>query len=240
MHPFTGVTWNANGLIMTNTHNRKNIIKDAIRLMIKHDWCVITDTHATDNTYLEAKHKAATRGYTSYWTHLSSRTGGVAIFIKDSFLKKFEDVKWDHVRKGRVGRLTLINDQNEKLCINGVYMPTGDDTEFNDTVEVMANHCNDKAHNIIIGDHNFIEHAEDRYIFRNNMGHTTPDTKLVVEWRTRMNARDQWVEWYPPAMTHVHTDWVTAGQKLLQYGHCRSRTLGNQRCGPYTIHSLRP
>ena len=82
--------WNSQAYFATRADTQEAKQSYFWRLMDKRDFGGITETHRTTGKILTAR---AHTGYRSFWSHGSNAQAGVALVVKDEFLKRFNPVR---------------------------------------------------------------------------------------------------------------------------------------------------
>lgn len=102
--------------------------------------------------------------YTSFWSHLSKRQGGVGIIVKNTFLVNFSGTPiWLEIVPGRIAMLTLSGPSGS-LNLVVCYLDATSSSSRGASVDALAPSMQPGAEslNIVFGDFNFVEHDEDR------------------------------------------------------------------------------
>ena len=95
---------------------------------------------------------------------LVKRKGGIALAVKDSFLKQFNTSNWVVTAKGRAAVLQLRGDLGA-LDVWCIYLHANDPKARMDTMRTIGKSMGPKERclSILAGDWNFTTHAHDRY-----------------------------------------------------------------------------
>ena len=96
-------TWNAQALFATKVTKQNSKRKIVDKLIEQTDILCIQETHGQPGTDLAW---APPSGIKAWWSHGSARRAGVAIWVKESFYKKFTTWSWEEWIPGRAARLS--------------------------------------------------------------------------------------------------------------------------------------
>ena len=92
---------------------------------------------------------------------ISQHTGGIAVVVKESFLKRFSHQQWQILVPGRVGILHL--DGNEgSISIVAVYLDPSSKQSQRKHRELISWVLDSSRHLVIAGDFNFVTSEHDR------------------------------------------------------------------------------
>lgn len=103
-----GTTWNSQAFFANEQHKHHEKWSYLEKLLDKHDWVALTETHSTKG---EVAAKAISDAYAAKCSHFNSKaTAGLGLVIKNKFLEQFyalKDDDWEEIVEGRIARLTL-------------------------------------------------------------------------------------------------------------------------------------
>ena len=149
-----GVTWNANGLTVNDPGSKSDKIRALVKLMKNYDYAIATETHSTIAISSWYEQYLNTRGFQVYWCHQSSRNSGVAIIIKDAFLRNFAMARPTTIVSGHCIALKLTTTDRRGLDIFGCYFPAGSSALRKNSMDALQRNMNPKSHSIVAGDFN--------------------------------------------------------------------------------------
>ena len=121
---FRGCSWNTQALFARRVDRQRKKMQHARRLFAAHDFAVWQETHSTQG---RARMLRLPRECTAHWSHDSTHTAGVGLWIRHSFLQHFNPAQagdWVEIVPGRAAVLRL-NGPLGSLDIFVVYMHTG-------------------------------------------------------------------------------------------------------------------
>ena len=165
---FTGVTWNSQALFTSKKSRQQGKQRHASRLARTYDFVGLQETHGT---WGAAEAVRMPDGIHPFWSHGLARKAGIGLWVKETFLAKFNPVtedSWEEIEYGRAGVLRLRG-PNGALDIFVVYHHTGDSAEAKASREstrtVLANSIKPQAEalTILMGDFNYVAHRRDRF-----------------------------------------------------------------------------
>ena len=164
------------------------------------------------------------------------RKHGVAIFVKNEFLNQFKSIHFnDKIKKGRICRLELEDEQNRVLHIYGCYLSaTGGSGARTREFRLLQQVMRKDVHNIVMGDFNFTTFDNDRYSHEAPIGWRKADKEAKL-WHDLFTNNDQLQEIYQPLSTYHHTSrmsridrvYTSLGQHDLTLYNIECRTLHN-------------
>ena len=196
---YEGGEWNTQALFCKNIwrHHRKRL--HAYKLISKRDFLILTDTHGRDG---EGDSLKLPPGVSSWWSHGSSRRGGIGIWVKDSFLAKFQKKapKWVVILQGRAAVLRLEGDEGN-IDLVACYFPTGSNVcdlrEENESSEDEETPGNDYLQSNAVGANCWEAVKEQRCRMREfisrkirNKQHTL--TIVAGDFNTAVEEQDRW------------------------------------------------
>ena len=149
-----GSTWNANGFVTLDPAAKTEKITAVIDMMRAHalDYIVVTETHSIPSRCDWYEQHLNLHGLQVFWSHKSTRSAGVAIIIKDDFLKHFVTRTWHHVEEGHVIVVRMTDNLGRGLDIFGCYFPADYASHRKATMDKVHNEMNAQSHTVILGD----------------------------------------------------------------------------------------
>jgi exonuclease III len=165
---YKGTSWNSQALFARKTGRQQGKQRHAARLAESHDFVGLQETHSTDGSVRAFRAPAGVR---CFWSHASVRQAGVALWVKETFLAKFNPVtneSWVEIEQGRAGVLRLRGAEGA-LDIFVLYHHTGssalakaarDSTRTNISAAVRPQ---PEVLSILMGDFNYVAHKRDRF-----------------------------------------------------------------------------
>ena len=163
MGNISGIEWNPNGLIQTQEKGKFDKAEQLMAILHRRDFAVITETHSSRESVAPYTLWLATRGYMSWWSHLTDQRAGVGIIMKKEFFEtNFCMVERIERKPGRILSIRLRSSRNEELMITGAYLTANPPQERNTKIELIMRGLSANHHHIIAGDFNFTAHAGDR------------------------------------------------------------------------------
>ena len=158
---YAGFAWNAQALLAQKAHRQVSKRYRAQQLINKHDFGIFSETHG-----LAGREDAywLPQGVRAFWSHGTAHQGGICLWVKDIFLNKFRESKWEVLEPGRIAVLRLRGDEGE-LDIFAVYLSTDSSVARQNSIKTIhrSTRSKDKALSILVGDFNFVEFPEDRW-----------------------------------------------------------------------------
>ena len=158
---FTGFAWNSQALFAQKAQRQFQKRYKAQQLASRHDFGTFSETHGllgrADALWLPPD-------IHPFWSHGTSHQGGVGLWIKNTFLSKFQNWVWVELEAGRVAVLRLSGDAGE-FDIFCVYLDTNSSVNRHNSIRMIGNATRPKEQvlSIIVGDFNTVEHNEDRW-----------------------------------------------------------------------------
>ena len=215
-HPFhgnfRGACWNAQGLYHANAAKQRDKWARIKQLLNTHDFLLVSETHSTPGKAHAASAMLARQGLRAYWSHATTRRAGVAIIIKDLFLRQFTTAPPHHreIVPGEINELTLHGPQGH-LAIYSIYLPTGSVAKANGPLHELRSHhrtalaaaipCPSTCLSIIGGDFNYVSSPTDRTSLSHMLPSQTDDSHDQRDWEAKLNA----TELYQAMATHTNS-----------------------------------
>ena len=152
-----GVSWNCRSLW---ANENGDTIKFIEQLLSVHDFVILHETRENAERLAFLK-QTLPKGISIFSSGISQAKGGIAILVKDEFLKRFTSHHWDKLEEGRIGRLRLHGRQGQ-LHIYAVYLDPNSNQAQATLVNLLPAALQEDAHNLIGGDFNFTMGYGDR------------------------------------------------------------------------------
>ena len=201
---YKGATWNAQGLLATDLRRQHRKRRYLSHIMQQHDFVAVQETHGTDG------HAAAMQlpdGCTPCWSHGSRQQGGVALLIKDSFLRHFQKVHqtdWVEAVPGRLGILHLRGPQGG-MAIATAYFQSGHSSEASGhTSEASRREMRNVLRRamaasphvlwVVAGDFNWVTKKDDRFALHTGIFSGHHDNSDELHWQTQVAGPGKLVE----------------------------------------------
>ena len=159
-------------------------------LLERYDFVGITETRET------AERKATVQDHICsdslyFSSYIDARSGGVALLLKKTFVDQFEEQSWRVLDAGRAAILDLRGSRGALSIFISYFDPSNTARQIFLT-KLIATHMRAGAHNLLIGDWNFVCCTCDRYNKRN--GHWSADHTVAAEWAARLGNKGV-LEW---------------------------------------------
>ena len=126
-----------------------------------HDIAVLAETRETSERRAFLKSTLPV-GISSYTSGIDQYKGGVAMLVKQSFIEKFSgEPTWKVIVKGRIARLEFKGPQG-CLHVYGCYLNPDSPAKRSQQLKAMSDAMDDRVHNVVVGDFNFVVSGSDR------------------------------------------------------------------------------
>ena len=212
---YSGCTWNAQALFAQEVSSQSSKMTVACNLARKYQILALQETHSTAGRVegcltgggnvarLQRTHKL-------FWPHGSTTQAGVAIWVQNSLLEKFDapdDNNWLEIIPGRVARLRLQGPAGA-LDIYVVYLQVGGEQEdkrarkqaIRAIAAVLA--PREQALSIMVGDWNFVVNKDDRWSKQNGSWAGGTDAAEAREFADNFCRPRNFTECLQPVLTH--------------------------------------
>jgi exonuclease III len=204
---YSGVTWNTQALMTQNPGKQTAKLNKVKKLALKHDMIGLQEVHGTDGREVSFN---GIDTHKQLWSHGSRSQAGIGLWMRKTFLEKFNDItehSWDEIEPGRVGRLRLQG-PNGNLDIFVVYLQAGSNIENRAdrlaSMKLISNHIAPKEHtlSVMMGDWNFAHNPEDRWCFENKAWTGAADKPDANHFNNLIAKKHGMHEWLQPTLTH--------------------------------------
>ena len=158
----SGGSWNPRAFFARDTLKMQRRINKVRSLFSQRDFFALQETHSSA-ARVEAM-RSLFREHNTFWSHCANRKGGLALFMKCSFLSNFSSQNWIHVDDGRVGKLELRG-PNGALDIFSCYLNPQSGAARQASVQAIKRNLKPQGEvlTVILGDFSFVEGTNDRW-----------------------------------------------------------------------------
>ena len=201
---YKGVTWNSRGLLaydLAQQHHKRTYLE---QLITQHDFIALQETHSTPGAVGSIQLPDKT---TAMWSHCSRRQGGVALIIKEVFLRQFSAIRqadWVEPLAGRVAALHLTGPHGS-ISIAVAYFPSGhgQEGERQHARRCIRELMESKPHAlwIVMGDFNYVTKDSDRYCLHTQTFSGAKDNNEEEHWKEHVAGPKALVELTQPSFT---------------------------------------
>ena len=198
---FSGALWNAQALWAAGGRKQESKFERLGQILCNRDFAGITETHGTEGKIFAG---SGLKDCMSFWSHLSGRSGGIGLALKNTWLANFNPISvedWHEIEPGRIGKLTLCG-ANGAIDIVVMYLQTGNDHSTDQRARIssmkkLAPHIASRAEvlTILMGDMNFVIDEQDRWTIQSKQwsgARDAPDQKAFVETLQIPSGLQEW------------------------------------------------
>ena len=203
--PFKGAYWNAQALLAADPILQQSKRTRVWKLIQDHDFAGVSETHGTVGS---AAAFSLPPDVTPFWSHGTTHQAGIALFVRNHFLQRFNPTtpeSWKELQPGRLAYLDLKGEAGALRIFVG-YFDTG--TTARPQREILRNSIASHApsphfcHSIIMADFNYVTSDDDRVQLRNGTTSGAPDASDEAHFRRVLSERHSFKELQQDAFTH--------------------------------------
>ena len=162
---FRGCTWNSQALFAHGWRRHNHKLRHAKTLLATHDFVGMQETHSVEG---RSRMLRLPGHSTAFYSHGTSRTAGVCLWVKKAFLQQFNPItarSWVEVEPGRAAILRLDGHLGS-LDLGVVYLHSGAARAQRDATKAAINRSlrsRESCLSLLFGDWNFVTDDKERF-----------------------------------------------------------------------------